>query len=82
MTIETTGTWILIDENTPKMKSLLLWGDTTYHDDFPNWKMDTGYFCHERNSWVWEGRTVQKGDFIPTHWMELPKIPESKKYDF
>lgn len=77
MTIEiTTGTWHLIDENTPKMQTLLLWGDTTYHDDFPNWKMDTGYFCHMRNQWQWGEYYVQKGEFMPTHWMSLPNPPK------
>lgn len=66
--------WQEIDENTPKMKGLMLWADTSA-EDFPNWRMGSGYYSTAANAWIWEGETVKGWAFPPTHYKHLPAPP-------
>jgi len=61
-------------ESAPKMRSVILWADTST-PDFPNWHMGSGHFSTDLNAWIWEGETVREWAHPPTHWMPLPKPP-------
>lgn len=61
-------------ESAPKMRSVILWADTST-PDFPNWHMGSGHFSTDLNAWIWEGETVREWAHPPTHWMPLPPAP-------
>lgn len=71
--------WQKIDENTPRMRTILMWGETGSLGIVMNWKIDTG-FIHAYDGVgpeeiVWGGKSVQEWDHKPTHWQHIPKPP-------
>lgn len=72
--------WQPIDENTPRKKTLLFWGDTgELGDGAVNWRMETGYIYpyddDGKEDWYWAGQRLNEWDHKPTHWMPLPAPP-------
>jgi hypothetical protein len=74
------GEWKVIDENTPRKKTLLFWGETgRLSDDAMNWRMETGYIypydADGKEGWYWAGKCLREWDHKPTHWIPLPTPP-------
>lgn len=73
--------WKPIDENTPRMKVILMWGETYDLGSRKNWKMATGsihrYDDIGPEEIIWDGQNLQDWDYKPTHWMPIPEPPAS-----
>ena len=68
-------------ETAPKQKILMFFAVTEWNDDgsVANWKMATGSYndgwATEQLLWTWDGRVLEDGNILPTHWQPIPTPP-------
>lgn len=71
--------WRLIDESTPRKKTILFYAETFELDNGAmNWRMETGYiypYDDGKEDWYWAGQRLEEWDYKPTHWIPLPTPP-------